>query len=295
MSGFLFLRVHHIGLLLGVAILACGPDAEPHRSGIEDDAGSIVRLAETPRRIVSLSPVTTELLFDLAVGDRLVGRTRWCQDPPEALAVPSVGDGLPPNVEAVLARRPDLVVFYHSPSNADAVRRIEALGIPTVSVRTDLLADFERAARMLGALLGRRDRADSLIARLHAALDSVAVPAGEDGPSAAIITWDNPPIVLGAGSFLSEIVTSAGLRNAFADLEQPSVTVSIETIAARDPDFLLVTADAPAFARRPEWQVVRAVRQRRFLRVEGTEFGHPSFRMPDAVAQMRAVLQARKP
>lgn len=280
--------------LLGAASLACQTRGAPVGHPV-DDAGRPVRLEQPARRIVSLSPATTELLFALGAGEYLVGRTRWCQDPPGVVDVPSVGEGLPPNVEAVVARRPDLVVLYHSPANAPAVRRLEALGIATVNVRTDRLADFARAARLLGTLLGRRDRADSLVARLHAALDSVAVPAGDAAPSVAIIAWDSPPIVIGEGSFLSEIVTLAGLRNAFADIEQPSVAVSIETIAARDPDFLLVPGDgpAPAFTERPEWQVVRAVRRRRFLRVEGTEFAHPSFRAPQAVAELREAAGVR--
>ncbi|MBI3981415.1 MAG: ABC transporter substrate-binding protein, partial [Gemmatimonadetes bacterium] len=260
--------------------------------------GRRLRLDASPRRIVSLSPATTELLFDLGAGDRVVGRTRWCEDPPAALAVPSVGDGFAPNVEAILAREPDLVVFYHTPSNAAAVARLEAMGIATVSLRIDRIADFERAARLLGRVLRVEARADSLVAALNAGLDSVsqaahaADAAHAAAPVIAVIAWDNPPIVIGSTSFLSEIVTLAGGRNAFDDVEQPSLTVSVETIAARDPDLLLVHTDdsLPAFLARPEWQVVGAVRQRRLARVHGTEFSHPSFRVVRAVAHLRGLL-----
>lgn len=282
------------------AFIACRPEAQETSTGVRDDAGRIISLAAPPRRIVSLSPATTELLFDLGAGDRLVGRTRWCQDPPAALEVPNVGDGFQPNVEAVLAQRPDLVVIYHSASNQEAVTRFEALGIATVSLRTDLLSDFNRAARILGRLLDRRVRADSLVNALEAQLSiapagpaaSGPTPLSQTPPSIAIIAWDNPPIVIGRTSFLSELVSLAGASNAFADMSQPSVTVSIETIAARNPDFLLHTGDAamPGFASRPEWRAVAAVRERRFVRVRGTEFGHPSFRAPQAVNQLREAL-----
>ena len=82
-----------------------------------DDWGRTVALAAPARRIVSLAPATTELVFALGLGDRLVGRTRWCDYPPAALRVPDVGDGMGPNVEAVAARRPDLVLLYASPAN----------------------------------------------------------------------------------------------------------------------------------------------------------------------------------
>jgi iron complex transport system substrate-binding protein len=291
----LFERFAAIPALLAAPLLvACRDSGGARPAGFTDDAGRPVRLATAPRRIVSLSPATTELLFDLGAGDRVVGRTRWCEDPPAALAVPSVGDGFAPNVEAVVARRPDLVVLYHTPANAPAVERLEAFGIATISLRTDRLADFARAARLLGAALEVSSRAESLVSTLESQLDLFrsAVPAVPAVPAIAIISWDNPPIVIGATSFLSEIVTLAGGRNAFGDVEQPSLTVSVETIAARNPDLILAHGEdsIPAFMTRPEWQVIGAVRERRLLHVHGTEFGHPSFRVVRAVEQLRDLL-----
>lgn len=283
--------------VLAAAVLTACRAGRDAAAGVTDDAGRVVRVDAPPHRIVSLSPATTELLFDLGAGDRVVGRTRWCQDPPEALAVPSVGDGFAPNVEAVVARRPDLVVFYHTASNAEAIAQLDAMGIATISLRTDRIADFERAARLLGTLLDRAARADSLIRALEAELAAApAASAASAAPSVAIIAWDNPPIVIGASSFLGEIVTLAGARNVFSDVAQPSLTVSIETIVARDPDLLLVHTDdsLPGFMARPEWRVVEAVRERRLLRVHGTEFGHPSFRVAKAVAHLRELLAARE-
>lgn len=292
------LRRFAAAALLGAALTSCRAGREAPAAGVTDDTGRVVQLDAPPRRIVSLSPATTELLFDLGAGDRVVGRTRWCEDPPEALAVPSVGDGFAPNVEAVVARRPDLVVFYHTASNAEAIAQLEAMGIATVSLRTDRIADFERAARLLGRLLDRVERADSLIAALETELDSLQ-PAGSAVsavPAVAIIAWDNPPIIIGAASFLGEIVTLAGGRNVFGDVEQPSLTVSVETIVARNPDLLLVHSDdsLPGFLTRPEWRVVDAARRRRLLRVHGTEFGHPSFRVGKAVAHLRDLLRTSR-
>lgn len=285
-------------VLVVAACVACRGEGGAGAAGITDDAGRVVRLDAAPRRIVSLSPATTELLFDLGAGAHVVGRTRWCHDPPAARAIPSVGDGFAPNVEAVVARQPDLVVFYHTPANAEAIAQIEALGIATVSLRTDRIADFVRAARLLGSLLAQAARADSLIGALARQLDSLraAMPAVSAVPAVAIIAWDNPPIVIGAASFLGEIVALAGARNVFGDVEQPSLTVSIETIVARRPDLLLVHGDdsLPGFLRRPEWQAVEAVRERRLLRVHGTEFGHPSFRVGNAVAHLRDALRTRQ-
>ncbi len=137
-----------------------------------DDVGDTVRLATPATRIVSLIPATTELLFALGLGDRVVGRTTWCDYPAAARAVPSLGDGLQPNLEAIVAARPDLVVLYNSVQNVAAADRLRAQHIPTVLVTTDRLADVPRLARLLAPLGGRAEAGDSLARRFEAALDS---------------------------------------------------------------------------------------------------------------------------
>jgi ABC-type Fe3+-hydroxamate transport system substrate-binding protein len=238
-------------------------------------------------RVVSLSPAFTELLFAIGAGARVVGRTAWCDVPAEALTVPSVGDGLAPNVESVLARAPDLAVLYASAANAGATQRLAALGVPTITLAMDRLDDVPDAARVLGRVTGSGARADSLAAAFERAVDSAgaARPRGPDLPRVLLLAWEEPPIVIGGGSFQDELVTLAGAVNVFRDLPQPSAQVTIEAIAERDPD-LIVLLDAegmPAWAERPEWRVVRAVRERQFLPVRGSAFARPTLRALDAV------------
>jgi len=280
----------HLAGLLALAVAACAGKERPASQGgiaVTDDAGRRVTLATPAQRIVSLLPSFTELLFAIGAGDRLVGRTAWCDYPPEALAVPNVGDGMPPNVEAVAARRPDLVVLYRSGQNIPAAEQLERLGIRTVLLDLNLLEDLGPAARRLGVLTAHRPAADSL-ARV---MDSVvSQPPAPSTRSLAFIVWDNPPIVIGAGSYLDRLATLAGARNVFHDISSPSAQVSIETIAARDPEFVAVLSDstgAPRYAARPEWQAVRAVQQRRFLLLPGQLFGRPGPRVAQAVRELR--------
>lgn len=285
---------HASAALLAVALVgACGSGEVPSSGPVIDDAGRAVPLEGPAQRIVSLSPSTTELLFAIGAGDRVVGRTRWCADPPEALAIESVGDGLDPNVELIVARRPDLVVFYRSAMNAAAIEQLEGLGIATASVQLDGLADVSRAALLLGRLTGDSARADTLVRAFELELAAVSTPPPADAPTVLMLAWDNPPIVIGSASFLSEIVGRAGARNVFDDLEQPSGSVSLEAIAARAPDIVLLTEGdgEPAFARRPEWRVVEAVGEGRFATVRGSQFSHPSFRAAQAIAELRAALE----
>src|SRR6266404_940276 len=285
----------HLAGLVALTLTACAPaERVPVRGGVAvtDDASRRVTLAAPARRVVSLLPSFTEILFAIGAGDRLVGRTTWCDYPPAALAVPSVGDGMPPNVEAVAARHPDLVVLYRSGPNITAAEQLERLGIKTVLLDLNLLEQLGPAARRLGMLTDRRAAADSLAL----VMDGLAAqPPTPSTQSLVFIVWDNPPIVIGAGSYLDRLAALAGARNVFHDIGSPSAQVSIETIAARDPDFVALLSDSavpPRYAARPEWRVVRAVRTAWFLFLPGQLFGRPGPRAAQAIRELRRRLEA---
>ena len=293
-SGFGILRLARAfasaAVLLGAA---CRPAASAGATATAvDDAGDTVRLATVPRRIVSLIPATTELLFAIGAGPALVGRTQWCDYPAAALKVPNLGDGINPSVEAVLASRPDLVILYNSAQNAAIAGRLRTLGIATIRLNTDALRDVARVGRLLGRLTGHVAGADSMAAAFDTALAHATVTTAGKRPSVLLLVWEQPPMTIGSGSFLNELVERAGGANLFEDLSATAGTVSIEAVAARDPDLILTTTAGPAaFARRPEWQVVRAVRARRFLPVTGSEFNRPSPRAPAAIRELTRKLR----
>jgi ABC-type Fe3+-hydroxamate transport system substrate-binding protein len=253
---------------------------------IDDDGDSVV-LARPARRIVSLVPATTELLFAIGAGSALVGRTTWCDYPPAAAVVPDLGNGIGPNVEAVLAQHPDLVLLYRSGQNAAAAEQFQRLGIPTARLTIDRLGDLDRVTTVLGQLTGHEKAADSVVAATHRGIDSATVSPGARRPTVLILVWDQPPMTVGAGSFLSELVERAGGKNLFGDLPSSSAQVSVEAVAARDPDLILTSVEGmPAFANRPEWQVVRAVRERRFIHISSFAFNRPSPRAGNAIVEI---------
>lgn len=290
-------RTHLAGRLVALLGVACHGAARQQTGplALTDDAGREVRLAGPARRVVSLAPSITELLFAIGAGDRVVGRTVYCKYPPAALQVPAVGDGLNPNVEAIMARHPDLVLLYRSPHTDAAAQQLAQLGVPALVVRHDGLADIARTARILGRATGQ-DSGGGAVAR---SVDSVlAQPLPPVRTRLAYVVWDSPPIVIGAGSFLDELARRAGAENVFHDIATPSATVSIETIVARDPDWIAVVRDSagsepPAWSRRPEWRAVRAVREGRFLLLPADLFGQPSPRAPEAIVQLIEMLSHR--
>lgn len=288
--------VTRCSLLALALVMACGQPRPAARAfSLIDDAGVTTDFARPATRVVSLAPATTELLFALGGGPLIVGRTRWCDFPAEALAVPSVGDGLSPNVEAVIARKPDLVVLYRSASNALAAERIRGLGIAVLEIAIDQQSDFDRDARLLARAIGRASAGDSLVAVVESRLAAASVTGGP-GPTVLALAWTDPPIAIGGGSFLDEIIRRAGASNLFGDQPQPSFVVSIEAVVSRRPDLILVVGDEePGFTRRPEWQAVPAMRERRFVRVAGSMFNRPSPRIADAVTALRSALETARP
>ncbi len=282
-------------LLIALAALLAGCAGQPpaaSRMPLVDDAGDTTRVAVPARRIASLIPATTELLFAIGAGPQLVGRTAWCDYPEAAAQVPDLGDGISPNLEAILSAEPDLVILYNSAQNARVATRLRELGMPVLRLNTDALSDVGRIARMLGRLTGHAGAADSLVAALDTALASATVPENPDGPEVLLLVWEQPPMTVGRGSFLSELVERAGGRNLFADVSGTDGTVSIEAIAVRDPDLVLTTADGPSrFLERPEWQAVPAVRERRVVRVTGSEFSRPGPRTPAAIRTLASRLE----
>jgi iron complex transport system substrate-binding protein len=297
--GFRRFVVRRFVLALALALLACGRSASRARGTVVvvDDAGDSVSVRAPAARVVSLIPATTELLFAIGAGAVVVGRTQWCDYPSEALRVTDLGPGINPNLEAVLSVRPDLVVLYNSAQHAAAAARLRELGIPAVRINTDALADVGRVGRLLGRLTGHEAGADSMSAAFDTALAAATSAARrERRPRVLILVWEQPPMTLGRGSFLSELVERAGGENVFGDIASSSAPVSIEAVSARDPDLILTAASGPAsIADRPEWQVVRAVRERRFLRISGTEYDRPGPRSPGAIRALAARLREATP
>ena len=281
------------GLALAALLASIGacdaPGAVP-RDVATDDFGDTIALTGTPRRIVSLNPTTTELLYAIGAGKRLVGRTAYDFSPPEVASVPDLGPGLRPNVEAVLAARPDLVILYASQDNRDAARRLRAAGVPTVSYKLDRVADFARVTEALGRLTGDTTAARIVVDSAGRTLATTfARTAALPRPRVFWFLWESPLLAVGGGSYLNELLKVAGARNVYDSLPGPSPAVTFEDLLSRDPDVILASATARArMLGDAKWRTLRAVREGRVLVFDTTIVNGPSARVgASAVALAR--------
>jgi ABC-type Fe3+-hydroxamate transport system substrate-binding protein len=268
------------------AVVACATPAPPRVTArvLVDDLGDSVAIPAVPTRIASLNPATTELVFAIGAGGRLIGRTRWDTWPDSARLLPDLGDGLRPNIEAVLAARPDLVLLYASEENRVAAGRFRAAGVATLAFRIDRIADFARVTRLLGVVVGDTGRAAIVVDSVQATLARVrAAAAGRPGPRVVWPLWPSPLMVVGRGSFLHELVEIAGGTNVFGDLAAPSPVVSFEEVLRRDADALVTTPTGrQTYAADPRWRATRAVRAGRVVVIDTATTLRPGVRLGEA-------------
>ena len=170
-------------LLLLLAALACTGErrddaatasvATPAPAATRDDFGDTIPAGRTFSRIVSLNPTTTEALFAMGAGARLVGRSHWDQWPAEAQRLPDLGPGIRPNLEVVLAAHPDLVLLYASADNQLVAQRLRAAGIATYATKVDAIDAFRDLMHALGRLVGDSVRARAVVDSVDRTLDAV--------------------------------------------------------------------------------------------------------------------------
>ena len=286
-------RTQSIAMAACVVTAACAaPRRQSGATYVRDDFGDSVRVGPAAR-IVSLNPVVTEFLFAAGAGSRVVGRTHWDHYPAAAEAIPDLGDGIGPNVEAVLGARPDLVILYASASNRRAATGLQEAGVRTLTVRTDRIADLQRLASLFATVTG--DSAGiAAVDTVMRSLEAVrAMPRPARPPRAFWVLFDGAPQswTLGRSSFMHELLEIAGATNAFADIEAPSIEVSLEEVIKRNPDVVVVgPVTAGRIRSAAAWRLIPAVRAGHIVVVDSALVGRPGMRLGEAARHVRRLV-----
>ena len=214
-----------------------------------------------PRRVVSLSPALTEMVYAMGGGDLLVGRTKYCDWPPDALDVPVVGGYTDVDVEKVLLLEPDLVVVSPSPGNKEAVQRLadsgtRALVSPLYSVE-EILEGIVR----LGKALGREEAALEITSRMEGNLADIGAEALSRQPVEALVVVSQQPMVLAAeGSFPHELLVIAGGKNVVSVSAKPYVQADVEWLSAHPPQVVVDVSAAHPGPASDDATILRAYR-----------------------------------
>lgn len=267
-----------------------------HAAGLQvtDDRGVVVSLPQSPQRIVSLLPSLTETVCELGQCHRLVGVDRYSNHPASVRSLPKAGGGIDPNIEAIVALRPDVVLMATS---SRGVQRLEALGLKVLAMEPKSSTDAQRVMGKLGQLLEVPD-AD----RIWRAIDAGVSAAAQSLPPGArklrvYYEVSAGGYAAGTQSFIGEMMARLGVQNIVTPELGPFPRINPEYVVRANPDLIMIGArNVQGMAQRPGWSGMRALREQRvcvFTEAESDVLVRPGPRMAEAARVMARCIASK--
>ncbi|MEJ5250586.1 MAG: cobalamin-binding protein [Chthonomonadetes bacterium] len=265
---------------------------------VTDFRGRTLLLRQPPRRIVSLTPGTTETLFAIGAGRQVVGVTAYCDYPPEAKRLPKVGD-MRTDVEAVVALRPDLVVA-DGVLNRRFIPQLERLKLPLLVIAPKSWLDVAKVIRLLGKATGHDRTAETLASRFEQEERKLRSRPANPHPVSVLFTLNVEPLpmwVAGRDLFVNDMIRLAGGRNVAEDGGTNYYAISTEVLLTKDPDVIITTVPADRLSPLREHPVLRrlkAVRNGAVYSVDSNLFVRPTPRLLKGLEVLRKILAEAK-
>lgn len=283
-----------LGLILALAAIGCRVQApqgvsEKELRGhlVTDDLGRQILVGKPIDRVVSLAPSLTESIFAVGAGDKLVGVTTYCNYPEEARSKEKVGDTQTPNIERIVALKPD-VVFVSTASQLEAfMNTLDDQGIAVYVMDAKSLNDIFEDLRTLGSLLGTEGSANALVADLDKRVKEISVSE----PVRVFVQISNEPLfTIGKDSFLTELVAKAGGISVTRDVPSGYPKLSKETASAMDPDVIILSDSEDNREPNAVFKSSDAVKNGRVYRIDADIISRPGPRLVDALEQIAEFL-----
>ena len=248
-------------VLLIMCFMALAP---AHALQVTDDRSVTVTFVQTPQRIVSLLPSLTESVCALEQCQRLVGVDRYSNYPASVRRLPVVGGGLDPNIEAIVALKPDVVLLATS---SRASERLESLGIKVIALEPKSHADVRRVLKRLGMLLDipQEQGADRLWRTIDASMSAASQSLSREAKNTRVyFEVSRGPYAAGESSFIGETLTRLGVKNIIPASLGPFPRINPEFVVRANPDLIMVgNRSMEAMAAYPGWLSIKAVKERR--------------------------------
>jgi iron complex transport system substrate-binding protein len=280
-------RIPSLAAAIGLSLCAL----TAHAFDVVDERGTTVSLPQPPQRIVSLLPSLTEAVCALGACERLVGVDNFSNSPAAVRALPQMGGGIEPNVEAIVALRPDAVLLAKS---SRVTQRLEALGLKVLVLEPKSHADVQRVLDKLDQVLGTHEAP-----RVWRVIDASVSAAAQSVPASArgkrvYFEVNSTPYAAGESSFIGETLTRLGMKNIVPAKLGPFPKLNPEYVVRADPDLIMVSVrSAQGLEQRPGWGGIRAVREGRICRFDALQSDvlvRPGPRMDEAARLMAQCL-----
>ncbi|MNM82967.1 Vitamin B12-binding protein precursor [compost metagenome] len=279
-----------------LALLAALLTSTAHAAvSVIDDAGNTVTLAQPARRIVSLAPHVTELLYAAGGGDRIVGTVSYSDYPPQARDLPRVGDNKALDLERIAALKPDLIVVWRHGNAQKQTDRLRALGLPLFYSEPRKLASIPENVEKLGTLLGTEATARRAADRFRQQVETLRKTYAARPPVTVFYqVWQQPLMTLNGQHLVSDMLALCGGRNLFG-AETPLVpTVSVEAVVAGNPEAMLTAGmgatrsdqPLPDYAMWQRWKQVTAVARNNLFVIDGDLVNRAGPRVVQGIEQI---------
>jgi iron complex transport system substrate-binding protein len=236
----------------------------------------------TARRIVSLAPNLTELVYAIGAGEQLVGVSAWSDYPLEVLELPVVGDAFTVDQEQLALLEPDLLLVWESGTPAHTVDQLRAVGYEVATIRTRGLDDVATAMLALGELTGQHKHAANVAADFRLQVQSLRERYSNEPEIRVFYQVSARPLYTVNGEhYVSDLISICGGENIFSDLNALAPTIDVEAVVDRDPEVMLASTDAgdDAFG---EWQ--------RWPRIAANQYGNQFLLPADEIGRATARL-----
>ncbi len=261
-------------LICAACLLFCALSGWAQNISLQDDRGVTVSLTQPARRIVSLAPHVTELVFAAGAGAYLVGVTAFSDYPPEAKRIPSLGDAGKVDVERILALKPDLVIAWQSGNHAGDMAQLESLGVRLFVTEPRRLQDIPRLMREIGLLAGTDNKSATAAAAFQRRAAELRKAFASRRPVSVFYQiWDVPLMTVNGEHLINDVIELCGGRNVFAGLPGLTPAVVTESVVALDPEVLV--ASGSLFRNEQVWDKWRRFSGMRAVRKRQLYFIHP--------------------
>ncbi|RLE51688.1 MAG: cobalamin-binding protein, partial [Candidatus Methanomethylicota archaeon] len=271
---------------------------------VVDDFNRTIAIAEEPKRIVSLAPSNTEILYAIGAGDKLIGVTRYCDYPQEVIERKNTGDlavvgGFSDvNIELIVSLKPDLVIAFGT-LQVNVVKALEGHGIPVIALNPQDIEGVLKDIELVGKAVGLYKEAKQLVANLSSRIDLVQNKVAS-APKVKVYyeLWYDPLMSVGPGTFIHDLITIAGGENIFHDAKTQYPIISAEEVISRNPDVIIlpdsymaeynITVDQ--VKNRPGWSAINAVKNDKIYFIDEDLLVRPGPRLVDGLEQLAKII-----
>jgi len=292
-----YVKSYFLLFILLLSLVACTPAANQPalaKIDVKDGLNREVKLDGPAKRIVSLSPSNTEILYALGAGTQMVGRDEFSDYPAEAKALPSIGGSNGKyNLEAIAALKPDLILAaeFNTP---DQVKALEQLNLTVYYLKNPIdLNGLYTNLQIVGQLTGKESQADALNQSLKKRVDAVTSKLANSPAKPKVYyeldaTDPSKPYTAGPGSFVDSLISQAGGQNVASGLKEAYAVISPEVLISQNPDIIILGDSAygttpDSIGQRPGWDVIAAVKNHQVFPFDDNLVSRPSPRLVDGL------------